>query len=64
MADTRGWRDIKTAPRCEVLLYYPATQNGHPSNALPEWIVVGYAGGTTRKPTHWMPLPAPPEDDK
>lgn len=60
MAVVPGWQSIESAPKGEVLLYYPAIQNGHPSNALNEWIVVGYAGGTTRKPSHWQPLPTSP----
>lgn len=58
-APVSNWQPIETAPSGNVLLYYPAKQN-RSGNVLPERIVVGCAGGTSRKPTHWIPLPNPP----
>lgn len=59
IAAANEWRPIETLPKHagDVLLYYPK-QTGR--NAMSEWITVG-TGHTHRKPTHWMPLPQPPE---
>jgi hypothetical protein len=62
-----GWQDIATAPKdgSHVLLFW---------QEVSRWPVVGwwfapwdqwragnyYCGKTMGKPTHWMPLPAPP----
>jgi len=61
------WQDIASAPKdgTRVLLFAP-------TRAFPEAIIVGWYGvrGSswmsepgmwTRNPTHWLPLPTPPE---
>jgi hypothetical protein len=57
-----GWLPIETAPKDEVLLYFPkAIQGAHRQSFLPPMYRVGRVSDTpNRKPTHWMPLPAPP----
>jgi hypothetical protein len=69
----RAWQPIETAPKEEaepVLLYKPD------EGRFGEYLLVGYwgewpgegecwiacAGYNLRPPTHWQPLPAPPED--
>ena len=69
----QGWRPIETAPRDgrTVLAYFPA-QAGHA--ARQDVIAVywtGWGGGRwetawsgaklNAKPSHWMPLPDPPQ---
>lgn len=60
-----SWQPIDSAPRGPlVILYWPATKpsRGHLGNSLSEMIRVDRVGSTpNRQPTHWMPLPAPPE---
>lgn len=60
-----GWRPIENAPNGQVLLYWPATKpaRGHSGqHTLSARIAVDYADSTpNRPPTHWMPLPEPPE---
>lgn len=58
-----NWQPIETAPKGQVLLYWPKVPNARdPALCLPAMISVGYAGSTpNRPPTHWMPLPEPPK---
>lgn len=54
-----GWQPIETAPSGnELVLYFPEQlgRNAHTSMARVDFHPVHYP----RKPTHWMPLPAPP----
>jgi len=59
------WRDIETAPRDEVLLYFPKIVTGaHRQSFLPEMYRIGRASDTpNRRPTHWRPLPASPRGE-
>lgn len=62
-AVTTSWQPIETAPKGLVILYWPASKpaQGHPSNTLAPMIRVDHVGSTpNRRPSHWMPLPAPP----
>ena len=56
------WRPIETAPNDTVLLYFPALKRGTPETWLRPMMKVDHPRCTTRKPTHWMPLPNPPEE--
>lgn len=59
-----GWRDIASAPKEEVLLFFPRVVSGaHRQNVLPAMYRVGRVSDTpNRKPTHWMLLPNPPAE--
>jgi hypothetical protein len=56
-----NWQPIETAPRnVELLLYYPALRAGRMSPGA--MLKVGRTWDLpSRQPTHWMPLPEPPE---
>ena len=66
-----NWRPIETAPRdgAEILLLTPeGVIEGAWSSPMDEWEVVwldlhgcGCCSSGTAQPTHWMPLPDPPE---
>ena len=57
------WQPIETAPSEEVLLYFPPVEKLRKELCLRAMYKVGHAGvHPHRKPSHWMPLPAPPED--
>jgi hypothetical protein len=57
-----NWQPIETAPKKgEVILYWPKVIKPRGS-VLYEMIQIGHPHGTpNRPPTHWMPLPSPPE---
>lgn len=57
-----NWQPIETAPQTgEVLLYWPTKVKGR-NSILYEMIRIGNVNGTPhRPPTHWMPLPEPPQ---
>ena len=61
-----NWQPINwnKPPKGLVLLYFPPegeirNRPGHPR--LEAWIKVDHASAGARKPTHFMPLPPPPE---
>jgi len=62
-----NWQPIETAPeRTHILVYLDG--NVHESSLglqgwwfpFSEYHGCGCCGSSTDKPTHWMPLPAPP----
>lgn len=58
-----GWQPIETAPKGRHILYFPAQRDSRGRNLLMEDIRVDYYPvHYPRKPTLWMPLPAPPQD--
>jgi len=73
-----GWRPIETAPEaCPILVFCPRAHRGHDSCEVvvvvraPEvsfWTNGGPNAGSDfyfepgEEPTHWMPLPIPPDD--
>jgi hypothetical protein len=61
-ATVERWRPIETAPKGDVLLYFPEERGGPDRrvHVLGQMIRVGRIGDAPRKPTHWMPLPEPP----
>lgn len=53
------WQPIETAPKAMMLILYFPPLGG--KNALNEMIRVDrYPVGYPRQPSHWMPLPLPP----
>lgn len=68
---TTGWRPIETAPDGPLMLFSP-TPAGNVRGGM-VWVSGGFrfgtrAGGfrgdqTHEPPTHWMPLPEPPDAD-
>ena len=59
------WVPIETAPREEVLLYFPRIVTGaHRQSVLSEMYRVSRVSDTpNRRPTHWRPLPASPNGE-
>ena len=59
------WQPIETAPREDVLLYFPRIVTGaHRQSVLSEMYRVGRVSDTpNRRPTHWRPLPASPRGE-
>jgi hypothetical protein len=71
MTQLSGWRPIETAPKdaTDILLFIPDMQN-YPDNPRIVSAFWGSCGWTDNgavgcqtwgKPSHWMPLPEPPE---
>lgn len=68
------WQPIETAPRNEYILVWPSSSNGTASCAKwdtdsfskrprPYWrrLDAGLQESRLNPPTHWMPIPDPPE---
>jgi len=62
------WYPIETAPKDEaVLVFVPAFIFFNDMTLIMEnenglWLYQGHNARTELNPTHWMPLPKPPED--
>jgi hypothetical protein len=56
------WREIATAPKGTLILLCSMTATELRHSYFVDWLVDGRlcSGKHTAKPTHWMPLPAPP----
>ena len=68
MNDAQGWQPIDTAPNDEPILIYTPTWGALiavRSGEFGEWLsrmqVPVSISDETEAPTHWQPLPAPPE---
>jgi hypothetical protein len=60
--DNAGWRDIATAPEGCMMLMCSMTATAAREWAFVDWLAQGkLILHPYRSPTHWMPLPAPPE---
>jgi hypothetical protein len=67
-----GWQPIESAPRdgTNILVWWPAQMHcpvtahwntGKWSDAGIGWKLTGWGMAMQTEPTHWMPLPLPPE---
>ena len=72
-ATTDGWRDISTAPKTSrsILVYVPENKctyavswhNAYDNKDKSGWqIFGGVCRSLLERPSHWQPLPPPPED--
>ena len=57
------WQPIETAPNADALLYFPEKVVGaHKQSTLQAMMKVGRASDfPNRFPSHWQPLPKPPQ---
>lgn len=76
--DKHGWLPIESAPKMRTVLLFAVTErrnngavnnwkmgSGFWSKGHDAWIWEGHALKIyDHKPTHWQPLPAPPEDER
>lgn len=56
-----GWRPIETAPKGEVLLYFPEVGRGTRNHHLAMYRIGNAKGYPYRRPSHWAPLEPPSE---
>ena len=59
------WKTIDSAPRDQIILAHNPKWVGAPcimewDEIYQNWFVHDYGDGVTPQPTHWMPLPEPP----
>lgn len=62
----RGWQPIETAPEDGLFLVYMPNEPPHSMFQVARWHpnakVIGHVFAfDLTKPTHWMPLPSPPD---
>lgn len=64
LREAQVWQPIETAPKDgeEVLVFFGVVAMEVASIKDGEWIVACEARPCFAKPTHWMPLPAPPPE--
>ena len=70
--DMTGWRPIESAPRDDtrILVWRPRASEFCPNVGVDRWRMINckkpYEGwamsSTVSQPTHWMPLPPPPQE--
>ncbi len=60
---TSEWRPIETVPKTVVMLYFPAVkEDSRGRGGHIEMMRIDHASAYPhRHPTHWMPLPEPPD---
>lgn len=64
-AEPVGWQKIETAPEGTMILCANMKAMEARSWAYVAWIAGGkVCGHRMDMPTHWMPLPTPPKDEK
>lgn len=59
------WQPIETAPKdCPVLVYAPGKEGLTALISTCKWhYQAGFCIDEIREPTHWMPLPSPPQEE-
>jgi hypothetical protein len=76
VASASGWQPIETAPKnASVLIFIPNVEHYGPGiyramlvdmGTGPHWsanaVAMGHDLGRDTAPTHWMPLPSPPQE--
>jgi hypothetical protein len=61
LLDATEWRPIESAPDRGVILTH-SHQGFRIASSESSWGWITVSGRWTTYPTHWMPLPTPPED--
>lgn len=67
--EVTGWQPIETAPKDDtnVLLWWPFWVKNRPTigwfghRGIQQWVCPEACEGDGDPPTHWMPLPVPPQ---
>jgi hypothetical protein len=63
---TMAWQQIETAPRdgSQILGFMPSDNQGAGGQSVIAWVNGWWFDhrAFAAAPTHWMPLPAPPEE--
>jgi hypothetical protein len=73
MSQLDGWQTIETAPKTgKIIILYGKTKHaqfhhvgvGHWYKTYNKWAWDTYLGDEPRQPTHWMPMPNPPQREE